>query len=314
MHQFNEHHPEFKGFSDYFEKEIAPFLSAREGERAEKLSKAKFLGACIVAVGLGVLIFSKVFDWGDDPYIFIIMACAAALFGMYHFLFKDVSKFTKQQIVGGICHYVGWTFVAKPETQPSLVAWTRLFLIPAGYEKDRLMNSRTVRFEDQIFGKAHGADFNSVEIKLERQSGKRRYTDFQGQLMTLTFPRKFMGRTLVLRDKGRFQGKKKSDMKRVGLVDPIFEKIFEAYSTDQVEARYLLDPIFMQKLVDLEASVDGKNIRFAFFDSQLFIAIETGNRYEAGSMMQSLMDPGRTQKILNEIGAIYDVIDGVMKR
>jgi hypothetical protein len=31
-------------------------------------------------------------------------------------------------------------------------------------------------------------------------------------------------------------------------------------------------------------------------------------------MMQSLMDPGRTQKILNEIGAIYDVIDGVMKR
>ena len=70
----------------------------------------------------------------------------------------------------------------------------------------------------------------------------------------------------------------------------------------------------MQKLVDLEASVDGKNIRFAFFDSQLFIAIETGNRYEAGSMMQSLMDPGRTQKILNEIGAIYDVIDGVMKR
>jgi hypothetical protein len=159
LHQFNEHHPEFKGFSDYFEKEIAPFLSAREGERAEKLSKAKFLGACIVAVGLGVLIFSKVFDWGDDPYIFIIMACAAALFGMYHFLFKDVSKFTKQQIVGGICHYVGWTFVAKPETQPSLVAWTRLFLIPAGYEKDRLMNSRTVRFEDQIFGKAHGADF-----------------------------------------------------------------------------------------------------------------------------------------------------------
>jgi len=40
-------------------------------------------------------------------------------------------------------------------------------------------------------------------------------------------------------------------MKRVGLVDPVFEKIFEAYGTDQVEARYLLTPTFMQRLVRL---------------------------------------------------------------
>lgn len=314
MHQFNEHHPELKGFSAYFEKEVAPLLRAREGERAEKISKAKFFGACIVGAGIGALILSKIFDSGNNPYILIIMCCGGALFAMYHILFKDVSKFTKQQIVGGICQYVGFTFVAKPTSQPSLVAWTRLFLIPSGYETDGFLNSRTVKYEDQIFGQAHGADFNSIEIKLERQSGKRTHTDFRGQLMTLTFPRKFMGRTLVLRDKGRFQGKKKSDMKRVGLVDPVFEDIFEAYSTDQVEARYLLDPVFMQKLVDLETSVSGRNIRFAFYDSQLFIAIETGNRYEAGSMMQSLTDPDRTQRILDEIGAIYDVIDGVMKR
>lgn len=314
MHQFNEHHPELKGFSAYFDKEVAPFLTAREGERARTLSKAKFYGACIVGLGVVVLLLGKALGNGDVPYTFIIMACGAALVGMYHFLFKDVSKFTKQQIVGGICHYVGWSFVAKPATQPSLVAWTRLFLIPTGYDGSGFLKNTTVKFEDQIFGKAHGADFNSVEIKLERQSGKNSVTDFHGQLMTITFPREFLGRTLVLRDKGRFQRKKKSDMKRVGLVDPVFERIFEAYSTDQVEARYLLDPVFMQKLVDLETTISGKNVRFAFHDSQLFIAIETGNRYEAGSMMQSLMDPSRTQRILDEIGAVYDVIDGVMKR
>jgi len=129
----------------------------------------------------------------------------------------------------------------------------------------------------------------------------------RGQLMTLTFPRKFLGRTVVLRDKGFLQGKKKGDMKRVGLADPVFEKIFEAYSTDQVAVS-----VFMQKLVDLERSVDGKKIRFGFVDGQLLIVVETPNRFEAGSMLKPLMAPERTQKILDEIGAVYDVVDGVM--
>ena len=64
-----------------------------------------------------------------------------------------------------------------------------------------------------------------------------------------------------------------------------FSKIFEAYGTDQVETRYLLTPTFMQRLVDLEQSVDGKKIRFAFTGGQLLIAVETENRYEAGSSL-----------------------------
>ena len=314
MHKFNEHHPDLKGFSAYFEKDVAPLLSAREAERRDKINKAKTYGVGIIALGILLIIIVKILrrDGGFD--VTIMMATGAGLVGMYYYLFKEISVFTKQQIVDGICHYVGWTFVAKPDLPPDLTAWTRLFLIPNGYEKSGILGGKTVKYEDQISGLAHGADFNSVELKLTRQSGKRTVTDFQAQLMTITFPRKFSARTLVLRDKGRFQRKAKSDMKRVGLVDPIFENIFEAYSTDQVEARYLLDPVFMQKLVDLETSVNGKNIRFAFYDSQLFIAIETNDRYEAGSMFKSLLDPERTQRILNEIVAIFNVIDGVIER
>ena len=102
-------------------------------------------------------------------------------------------------------------------------------------------------------------------------------------------------------------------MKCVGLVDPVFEKIFEAFGTDQVEARYLLTPVFMQTLVDLENSINGKNIRFGFDKNQLFIAVETNDQYEAGSMFKPLIDPARTQKILDEIGAVYDVVDIVSR-
>jgi hypothetical protein len=129
----------------------------------------------------------------------------------------------------------------------------------------------------------------------------------------IDFDKSFLGKTVVLRDKGMFNRKAKGEMKRVGLVDPIFEKIFEAYGTDQVEARYLLTPDFMQRLVDLEESVDGRKIRFGFVDKQLLIAVETSNRYEAGSMLKPLAAATRMQTILDEIGAIYDVIDGVLK-
>ena len=93
----------------------------------------------------------------------------------------------------------------------------------------------------------------------------------------------------------------------------IRDRIFEAYGTDQVEARYLLDPVFMQKLIDLEQSVDGKKIRFGFLGGKLHIVVQTPNRYEAGSMLKPLTAPDRTQKILDEIGAIYDIVDAVLK-
>ena len=101
-------------------------------------------------------------------------------------------------------------------------------------------------------------------------------------------------------------------MKRIGLVDPVFEKLFEAYGTDQVEGRVILNPAFMQRMVDLEKAVQGKKIRYGFDQDKLYIAVETPDQFEAGSMFKPLDAPDRTQKILDEIGAVYNVVDGIL--
>ena len=211
--------------------------------------------------------------------------------------------------MGRICQFLGWSFSEVVEESAHLEVCKSLGLLPKGYDR--------VQFEDGVKGEAHGAAFEFYEAHLEdrqkTKNGERWVTLFRGQILALSFNRKFLGQTVVLRDKGLFNVKKKGAMKRVGLVDPVFEKIFEAYSTDQVESRYLLDPAFMQKLVDLERSVDGKKIRFGFIDGQLLIVVETPNRFEAGSMLKPLTTPDRTQKILDEVGAVYDIVDGVMK-
>ena len=289
-------------------------MDAQDGQRLKALRKAVVVGVLIAVVAVITVIYLT--TSGKEPKfsIYTLMFAVGITLSLFSWFTKSVKGETKDKIVGGICAYIGWTFRAEVTQRPDLNYWSQLGLLPKGFASDGVFSSKRASFEDHMWGEAHGAQFDSVEVHLEQKGDKSYHTVLRGQMMTITFPRKFLGRTVVLRDKGFLQAKKRGDMKRVGLVDPVFEKIFEAYSTDQVESRYLLDPVFMQKLIDLERSVDGKKIRFGFIDGKLLIVVETPNRFEAGSMFKPLTAPERTQNILNEIGAVYDVIDGVMDK
>jgi len=308
MHQFDEHHPEFKGFSQYFFDEMRPYLFVREKDRKQAVASVRNIrlgGAGLGIVG-AIFMAQKAEPIAAIFSAFFAFIVVSILSGRK---LKGLKGQTKTKLVTGVCDFLGWQFLESAVAPTSLRMLQTNRLLPGGVDR--------AHFEDQISGQVHGTDFQSVEALLQRrdqdEEGRVRYvTLFRGQIMEIDFHKDFSGRTVVLRDKGWFNKEKKSGMKRVGLVDPVFEKIFEAYGTDQVEARYLLTPDVMQKLVDLEQKLDGKKIRFAFLESKLYIVVATPNRYEAGSMFQSLMAPERTQRILDEIGAIYDVIDGIM--
>ncbi|MGJ8564227.1 MAG: DUF3137 domain-containing protein [Alphaproteobacteria bacterium] len=309
MNRFAETHPEFKGFSEYYECTILPDLEAQEFERKRAVRNISVNAPIIIGTGLALTYLV----WTFFPIIpLILFLCAAsfmAAFGYAAYRLKDVKSATKNRIVAGVCDYIGWEFSEDVTEPPDLAPLIDYGLLPSSYNR--------VNFEDKISGNAHGTDFETLECHMEKRvktkNGERWDTVFRGSLMAIDFHQKFLGKTVVLRDKGFFNAKTKHGLKRVGLVDPVFEKIFEAYSTDQVESRYLLTPTFMQRLVDIETSIDGKNIRFAFLDGLLLAAVETSNRFESGSMFSPLVDTARTQKILDEVGAVYNLVDGAMK-
>jgi len=309
MHKFNEHHPEFQGFSEYYDHQILPHLLFAENGRKQNQQSATRFGILAVIAGIiiGIFLYSS---YGNMRTLIIPFGISFLLaFGNWQRKMSGVKHETKIHLVSHICKFIAWEFNAKTKAPDYLQRLIYNGLLPSNFDRSL--------YEDRISGVAHGANFEMLEAHLERKDvnhdGVRWVTVFRGQLMSIKLSTPFMGRTVVLRDKGIFNRSKKSGMKRVGLVDPVFEKIFEAYGTDQVEARYLLTPTFMQRLVDLEKSINGKHIRFAFLEGYLFIVIDTENRFEAGSMRTKLMAPERTQKILDEIGAVYDVIDGVSK-
>jgi len=146
-------------------------------------------------------------------------------------------------------------------------------------------------FTALVSGKRNGVPFVFYDAHLRewqtRTSGKTTtrhlVTVFKGQLLHTLYPRKFSSRTLIARDMGWFNvlgglaaGK---GMKRVGLADPVFEKIFEVYSTDQVESRYLLDPLFMERLKAMEGRNKKRTLAAAFYEGALLLTLNGKGKY-----------------------------------
>ena len=114
--------------------------------------------------------------------------------------------------------------------------------------------------DDEIFGTYRTLPISIVELKLTHGSGDDRQTTFDGLLVTLELPRDTEAVTAVVSDAGvlgNFVDRQKGQHRaRVRLEDPVFEKIYEVYGTDQVASRALLNPAFMERLLGLGALSD----------------------------------------------------------
>jgi hypothetical protein len=168
-------------------------------------------------------------------------------------------------------------------------------------------------FEDLIKGERAGAAFSLVEAKLET-TGDNGGTVFQGMLFHVQYPERFLGRTLMARSRWWKRGKASKDLQKVSLLSSELDKAFTVYSTDQVEARALLTPDRMERLIALERHFSGGKMRGIFEDGHMTLALEAPDQFEAGSIFKPLVDPERFSSALVELGLVCDMIDGFLTR
>jgi hypothetical protein len=296
------------GFALLYEGRIAPCFAANEADRATAvvtLKRRGLIGAPIV-LALALLVGAAFREGG-----FVL---AAVLFGglgaawWAYAPVEAVRRRVKTQSLTAIAEAMGARFSLAVPAPPGLSRFRDLDLLPR-YDISS--------FEDLFSGAHHGATFDLYEAHLQqrRRSGKRTttVTVFRGQVIRLVFPRKFEGVTIVRRDAGVFNFLAGlGQLKRVGLVDPKFEKVFEVYGTDQVEARFLVHPAFMERLMEMEASLKGQRLRCAFQEGDLLIAIEGANLFEPGSMFEPLVSPARARRIVDELASLMRVVDAVL--
>ena len=88
----------------------------------------------------------------------------------------------------------------------------------------------------------------------------------------------------------------------------------KAWSTDQVEARELLDPVVLERFQELERLFEGKGLQAAFTEGKLIIALSTGDRLNMGTMFKPLEGEDRVETIVSELDVIFDLMDVAVKR
>ncbi|MEO0883631.1 MAG: DUF3137 domain-containing protein [Pseudomonadota bacterium] len=302
---------DFSSFPKIYRDSILPALMSRERDRVAAAKEAR-TGWLSGGVG-GILGAAIGFGVANAPLLGILAIIGGAGWAVYRTAaLRQIGKEAKTLLVQPVAQEFGLVFDEHPGEQGTVYDFRRAKLLP---------NWDRSGFEDRLTGKRGEVDFEFFEAHLEEKrttrdsNGRTRtrwVTVFQGQCIRFDFHKTFYGETLVARDSGifnRFGGG--GDMKRAKLEDPTFEKAFEVYTTDQVEARFLLTPDFMQKLVDLEEAFHGNKLRCAFVGGEMFIALEGGDLFEPGSMFKRLDDPNRIRELLDDFAAVFHLIDTV---
>ncbi len=103
---------------------------------------------------------------------------------------------------------------------------------------------------------------------------------------------------------------KKKKMQDVKLEDVSFEKRFNVYTKDQIEARYLLTPTFMERLKSLQTAFGTKKIKCSFFDDKIMFAIPVKkDLFELGSLFRTLSSNKPVEAFYEEINSIHQMIE-----
>ncbi len=98
--------------------------------------------------------------------------------------------------------------------------------------------------------------------------------------------------------------------KKVKLEDVSFDKRFYINSEDEIEARYLITPTFMDRLQNLQTAFGTRNIKCSFQDDAVILAIHTKkNLFEIGDLFQPLGTPEQMEEFFNELISILIMVD-----
>lgn len=164
--------------------------------------------------------------------------------------------------------------------------------------------------DDAIAGRYAGYELRLSEIELERKSGKNNSTMFTGLVLVLAVDTPFLGTTMVV-DHSR---PAPPGLMPVRLEDPRFASIYDVYGNDQVEARTVLTPAVMERLLSM---ADGGD----FFppsclverDSITFAVAQTGTRllFEPPSL-QAHDAAAQLQHLENELALVFRLVDAMI--
>lgn len=299
----------------YYEAHLAPMEMHYETQRVTCLKTARKRLYLSLIVVLGLVLLTVI---GYRHGLMLFPFPLLALVGLGFWSFTPTRHFKlqiQQEIYPIMFKYFGDNFIYNRDMCLDINQLAAAKVLP---------NYDNANFGDYIQGQYKGVDLIVNELTLtkkvrveewdgnKRRTTSRTETRFRGTVVELSSHKTFVGHTVVLKDRGgvaNFLSDSHSGLQRVKLEDPLFEKEFDVFSTDQIESRYLLNTIFMERLQQLAKYFDG-NLQCAFFRNRLFILLSNHrNRFQTRSIFDAANFLAEFCQLNREMKQIFAIID-----
>ncbi len=298
--------------SDTVRERLDEWLDAQDVDRVSALKSSKerylYLGPLIALVDGLLWLLGDVTTNFLQPFIVLNVIALAGLHMYAQRPIKDFKSRIKNRVLNVLSERHGLSYSPQLFGRGHEDAFALLGLVPSGTDR--------ASYEDEFKGTVQGVPLRLFECHLEekRRSGKRTRweTVFRGLMVEIEFNVKdFHRRTLILPRQGLmgWLGTKRHGLERVKLEDPVFEKVFDVYANDQVEARYILTPTFMDRMRLLRRLFKDKPLCAAFDKGSLFMAVDVREPlFEIGDISEPLSTNQTVAKMEEELEIFEEII------
>ena len=309
------------GFSDHYNKYLKDKVERFEENRISTLKEARkrliiWLFYIFFTSFIVYFLYKNFLELNRDIVAFTtLILVSIGVAAPFFWIFSPIWSYEeniKKEIFPNVLNFFG-DFKYHVETKKSVKEYYTTELIP---------KHDTEIAEDHIVGTYKEIKIDLFETQLSRKvkykdsngnTSTRLKTIFDGLILELSMNKSFGGKTVVKKDSGTVGNwfiKKSTSLKKVKLEDPIFEKMFEVYSDDQVEARYLLTVTFIERLKELVENFGGKSIQCCFYNNKLLMMIPIEkDMFEPGSIYEAEDFIDDSKSLLKELSLIFNIID-----
>jgi hypothetical protein len=167
--------------------------------------------------------------------------------------------------------------------------------------------------EDLFAGRWGATDVSFSEAVAQRERkrgwGQNRETVyetyFRGIVFSADFHKHFHSTTCIL-PKGAEYARVRGE-ERAHLEDPAFERTFDTWTTDQVDARYVLSPSLLERLTALNGRFRG--LRARFHDERLLLLLPSGRDRFEPSFYRRADDRAQLDAFVADVRACLAIVD-----
>lgn len=291
-------------------------LAGMEDQR-KNIASGQKKGYLFIAGGVAMLILSFVLGFPVPGFIGIV---ALGIFGGIKLsrAYSEQSIYRnqyKRDVIGAALKFLDQSLTITPNSG----------IGENEFRHCQLFNTDPDRYstEDLVTGTAGKTGFYFAEVHAEyktvtqTKNGTRTewHEIFKGIIFVADFNKNFNGVTVVRpKDFGAALGAWFSknvfsfggnDVVKLENTD--FDKTFVTHGSDQVEARYILTPAMMERILNLNHQ-SKYTISLSFIGSRMYIAFPLQRNYFEAPVFKSLLDPAIMGEDITVIKFMYDIV------